>query len=101
MGTPLKVLVPIHINLYIYNIYIHTWFVFTSSTNDKKKLLANELLGLGSLMLTFPKDPFVCPKKGIISTIFWPNGIICHLSLDFPEIRGFPFLSYLSGAQVV
>ena len=35
--------------------------------------------------------------KGFSHTI-WPN---YFFNVDFPEIRGFPFLSYLLGAQVV
>ena len=31
----------------------------------------------------------------------WPNGIIFHLHLDFPEIKGFPILNHHLGAQVV
>ena len=35
----------------------------------------------------------------IYTILIWPNGIIfhCFTHLDFPEIRDFPFLSYLLG----
>ncbi len=51
---------------------------------------------------TLPKQRFDDANRVTLPpTIIWPNEFIFPPNLDFPEIRGFPFLSYLSGAQVL